>query len=64
MHHECQTPLLKQVLCQVQSKEGSGEKWERERREATIYFLSLDGVLQHATSLFVPLWSNMGSTEQ
>ena len=50
-HHECQTPSLKQVLCQVQSEEGSGEKREGERREATVHFLLLDGVLQHAASV-------------
>lgn len=64
--YEARMPELiaKQVLCQVQSKEGSGERWEGERKEATISFLLLDGVRQHAASLSVLLWSNVGSTGQ
>lgn len=57
-------PIAKQVLCQVQSKEGSGERREGERKEAAISFLLWDGVRQHAGSLSVLLWSNVCSTEQ
>lgn len=59
-------PIAKQVLCQVQSKKGSGERWEGERKEATLflsfywmgYFSMQHLCLYYCGVIWVPLNNN------